>query len=333
MTPHSDSRAPAGPPRAIAAGMDIGGTAAKVGLWDCAGTPLAERWIDTTASPGPAAVLTQFAGAVAALRAEWPGSVLRGVGIACAGFVDAATGIVEDSPNLPGFRGAPLAALAREAFPGVALAVDNDANACAFAEVTAGAARGARHVLCVTWGTGIGGAVVLEGALWRGGRGAAGEIGHMAIALRDGAPCACGRRGCIESVCSSAALLAAARAAGVTGDGGAPPRTVEELAACAHAGDAAARAILQHAAESLGEAIGGAINLLDIDCCVLGGGIARAGALVFDGVRAGIAARAVTAAGRATPVLEAAWGVSAGWIGAALLACAAAEARSGALRT
>lgn len=321
------SDAPMMRPRVVTAGMDIGGTRAKVGLWDCAGIPMAEAWIDTASAPAPAAVITQFVQTIAALRHQTrtPPSELRGVGIACAGYVEAVAGVVEDSPNLPNFRGAPLAALARAAFPGLPLAVDNDANACAFAEVAAGAARHARHVLCVTWGTGIGGALVFNGALWRGTHGFAGEIGHMAVATLQGPRCACGRRGCVESFCSSAALLAAAHAARIRNVLGNAPGTVEELAACARAGDAGARAILRAAGETLGEAIGSVINLLDIDCCVIGGGVARAGDLVLDAVRAGVAGRAVTAAGARTPIVEAAWGARAGWIGAALLACAVAD--------
>ena len=123
----------------LTAGLDIGGTRAKVGLWDCTrGRVLTRAWIDTVATPDPAAVLHRFAAAIAQLCAieGIPASGVCGVGIACAGFVDAATGTVQESPNLPAFRGAPLAAMARALFPDVLVALDNDANACAVASIS-----------------------------------------------------------------------------------------------------------------------------------------------------------------------------------------------------
>ncbi len=309
---------------AVVAGLDIGGTRAKFGLWDVvAGAPRGDAWIDTVATPEPAAVVRQFAAALAVLQAANGVPTLRGVGIACAGYVDAARGVVQDSPNLPGFRDAPLADLARAAFPGLRCVIDNDANACGFAEARAGAARDVRSALCVTWGTGIGGALVLDGQLWRGRHGFAGEIGHTSCAPAAGVRCACGRDGCVEAAVSSARLVALAAARGVTDDDGAAPRTVEALAACATRGDTTAAAILHDAGVILGDAIGNVIDLLDIECCVVGGGVAHAGDVVFAGIREGLAARAVTAEGRATPVRPARFGAHAGWIGAALLAAEA----------
>ena len=184
---------------------------------------------------------------------------VEAVGVGFPGLVDHARGLVRSSVMLDGWSEVPLAALLEERL-GIPCAVDNDVNAAALWEQRC---RGARDMLFVAVGTGIGGALVLDGRLHRGAGGLAGEIGHVRVS-RDGPPCDCGRRGCVNRHASGAAIEAAA---------GLSPGALRDGAAWS---DQLERA-LEVVVAALGAAIGDALNLLDVPLVVLGGGVAELG--------------------------------------------------------
>ncbi len=302
--------------------VDCGGTNLTFGRGD---SPTAIRAAGVVPTPREtAAISAAVAGAVAPLI---DGSVTA-IGVGSAGLVDHAAGTLVWSPHSAGgpVRLGPEVAAAT----GLPVVVDNDANLAALAEARLGVATGYRMVLLVALGTGIGGGLVVEGAVERG-RGFLGEIGHMAMDP-SGPVCACGRRGCWEALVSGTSLGRAAREA-VRADpagavaraaAGGPPRG-EHLSAAAREGDPAARAALAEAGAWLGRGLANLVAVLDPDVIVLGGGAAAAGEALLGPARSALAA-AVGAAGyrAATPVVAARFGSRAGLVGAAL---AAEEAR------
>jgi glucokinase len=314
-------------PDALCLGVDLGGTSAKIGLVDGAGRVIARGQVATELDRTWQETLAAILAGVRATLGDAGYDLARasGVGFACAGFLDAGSGVLRSSPNLPAFVNVPLRDALHAAL-GRPVVVENDANAFAFAEWILGAARDAHHAVFVTLGTGVGGGLVLNGALHRGAHGYAGEIGHTQYA--PGGPlCACGRLGCVEAYLGSARLLARARE--LRGEGGTAvrgrtdaPSSVAGLAREAERGDAIAREVFAEAGEVLGSALANLVNLLDVECVVIGGGVSGAGAPLFDAVRDALRRRAVTADGAATPVRRAALGADAGMIGAAILALA-----------
>ncbi|HEY0397922.1 MAG TPA: ROK family protein, partial [Acidimicrobiia bacterium] len=188
----------------LTAGVDIGGTKLLAVAATEKGEIVAERRQPT--ADGPEAVLAAITAVVAELLADQPDIAAVGVGLP--GLVDLA-GVVHYAPNLPGFVGVAAQARLAAVCP-VPVVVDNDANVAALAEVLHGAGRGHREVLMVTLGTGIGGGLVINGAVNRGGSGFAAEIGHFTVD-RDGPLCACGGRGHWEALGSGTALGRRAR--------------------------------------------------------------------------------------------------------------------------
>jgi glucokinase len=188
-------------------GLDVGGTKIAAVVADGPGDILAKIRRPTPAALGPDAIvaemtdmLTEVAGAV-----EIGPLDAAALGVSFGGPYDPVRGVVRDIPNLPDWGGVPLLRLLSDALPGVALAIDNDANAAALAEWRFGAGQGAEHMLYLTMGTGIGGGIVSDGRLYRGLRNAGGEVGHTVL-VPDGAECGCGHRGCLEAYASGPAI-------------------------------------------------------------------------------------------------------------------------------
>jgi glucokinase len=222
-------------------GLDLGGTKLLACVVDDRGSVALRRRVPTGRSFGPDEALAAIAQLVNDVRdARGTLGRLDAIGLGFPGLVDHARGVVRSSIMLDGWCDVPLAARVEE-LTGVPCAIDNDANAAALCELDR---RRVRDMLFVAVGTGIGGALVLGGRLWRGAGGFAGELGHVAID-RGGPPCACGRRGCVHLYASGAAIEAGA--------------TVDD------------------AADALGAAIGSALDLLDVPLVVLGGGVAELG--------------------------------------------------------
>lgn len=258
-----------------AVGVDLGGTKIAVALVADDHQVLERARVPTP--EGPDAVLDAV---VAAVRELDAGDAPVGVGVP--GPVR--DGVLETAPNLAGFS-APVPVRDRLASAlGVAVVVENDANAGAVGEWVAGAGRGARFLLGVWLGTGIGGGLVIDGRPYRGAFGGAGELGHMCV-RQGGALCGCGRRGCIEAYAGRARMEEVVRTAAAKGrhtglldlavEKGRDRITSGVWRDALEQGDELASAVLDEAVAALGAGVGAAINLLDLDTVVVGGGLAE----------------------------------------------------------
>lgn len=264
-------------------GIDLGGTKIQAVVVDDRNAVLGEARHPTPTNGGPPDVAAAIAAALreAAGAAGLAPEALAGVGIGSPGAIDAAAGTVTSARNLPGWEGSfPLATVVREAL-GTRVVLGNDVQVATDAEVALGAARGSRSLLGVFWGTGVGGGIVLDGRPWLG-RGAAGEIGHMVV-VRDGRRCPCGRRGCMEAYSGRAAMEARARHRHKQGEKTVLFKLMREhertrltsgiwARALAH-GDALAIELIEEAVAALGAGVASAVNLLDVETVVIGGGL------------------------------------------------------------
>ncbi len=303
-------------------GADTGGTGIKFVITDEAGALIKQGEVPTDPHSVPLS-LERVADAVAAERPR-----LRGVGMACAGIIDPVAGTLGRSPNLPGWQNSPLSAMLGQAFDNLPVVLANDVNGALYGEFKHGAGRGFRDVIMIALGTGVGGGVVLDGELHVGRHHGAGEIGHT-ILDPDGPLCACGNKGCLEAFAGSVGLLARARAVAAELDAGTPfarqvadkgrGLTTLDLACLAEGGDATAREVFAWAGRHLGQAVGNLINILDPDCVIIGGGVARAGELILGPCREMVPRVVLGAEAATTPVVPAELGNLAASFGAATL--------------
>ncbi len=300
----------------LGVGLDIGGTRIKGGLVTAAGEVRARGLVAVGGERGHTSVLDQAAALVEELRrgAEAP---LQRVGLAVAGVLDRASGLVRESPNFPAWRDV---ALGREleARIGLPVSLDNDANAVILGEALAGAGRGASSLFGLTLGTGVGGGIVLDGELWRGERGMAGELGHL-IVDPAGPVCGCGGRGCLEQYAGSLGLRR--RLEGRGGEHGAlagHPDAPRLLAERAREGDAFACELWADAGRALGLAIAGLVHALDVQRVVLAGGLSGAADLFLPDLERTLEERMFSSMREGLEVVVGTLGEDAGVIGAAL---------------
>ncbi len=278
-------------------GIDLGGTEIKAAVLDHGG---AVRWtaeVETRAAEGRDAVLDRIVQLVAAARQEVTPARIERLGIAIPGVVDSAAGRIELLTNLTNDWNGFLVQDALHERTGLDVYLLNDVRAATLAEHTMGAGRAYSDFICIAVGTGVGGGLILNGSLFTGSRGAAGEIGHMTV-VADGDRCTCGNDGCLETVAAAPALVRAAHAAIAGGDSQLRellPADVTPLAIAraAEQGSAAAQAIYGRAGTVIGRALAGLICVLNPQAIVVGGGVARAGNLLIDPIRAEIARRTI----------------------------------------
>ncbi|MDG1818024.1 MAG: ROK family glucokinase [Aquiluna sp.] len=274
----------------LSIGIDIGGTKVLGALVDTSGTVTLEKRI-----PSPAQDPDQMVEVVASLiteLADAAGQELEAVGVAAAGFIDATGSTVLYAPNLK-WRNEPLRERLEQRTK-LAVVIENDANAAGWAEFRFGAGQGTKDMAMLTLGTGVGGAIISDGQLRRGGFGIAGELGHIRV-VRDGRPCGCGRKGCVEQYASGTALLNAAKALVASNDPAAAmlaelspsaeQLTGQHIAQALLAGDSGARALIEDLGQYLGEAMGSITEALDPEVYVIGGGLSEAGELVLEPIR------------------------------------------------
>jgi glucokinase len=267
-----------------AAGIDLGGTKVQGVVVDQDGGRVGEARGRTPTAGGPAAVVAEIATVVkaAARDAKMSARKLAGVGIGTPGLVDPATGQVSGAANLPGFEEpVPLEALVADAL-GAEVRVGNDVSVATVAEHRLGAGRGFDDLLVVFAGSGVGGGLVLGGRLWSGTHGGAGEIGHMVV-VEDGDVCSCGRRGCMEAYAGRNAMERKARADAAAGRPtellaiqerqGRPRMTSGVWKAALDAGDPLAHELIERAVQALATAIASAVNLVDVQAVLIGGGL------------------------------------------------------------
>ena len=301
-------------------GVDVGGTKCLAVALE-SGRIVGERRVPTPV--GEESVLDAIASAATAVAGE---SQILGVGVGVPGLVDR-NGVLRFAPNLPGVNDLAIRA-ELEARLGLPVKVDNDATCAAWGERQLGAAQGYDDVVLVTLGTGIGGGIVAGGRLVRGANGFAGEIGHMVIAA-NGSPCPCGQRGCWERYASGGGLgrlgqqaAAEGRAARVLARAGGDLELVrgEHVTVAAAEGDAGAQAVMAELGWWVAQGLANLANVFDPEAFVLGGGLAEAGELLLDPVRAAFTGL-LTGASYRPPVaiVPATLGEHAGAIGAACL--------------
>jgi len=272
----------------------------------------------------PAGVLALLEAELESALAACPEAGAIGLGVPCT--IDRAGGLCVSAVNLP-LIDVPIRDRIAARF-GLPVAMDNDANVAAIAEARIGAARGARNVVLLTIGTGIGGGLIIDGRPYRGANGAGAELGHVVVDI-DGPPCQgnCPNRGCIEAIASGTALAAeAARAAAAAPESELARAAADGAAldgrlvtALARDGEPESVAVLGTIGRRLGVALSGLANIFDPDAIVVGGGVMAAGELLLGPAREELRARALPPQ-NATPVLAAALGPDAGMIGAAILA-------------
>jgi glucokinase len=304
--------------------LDIGGTKLAAGVIATNGDLLAELACPTEALALPTEVLAPlFALAEQVLsQAGLSYPDLCGLGVSFGGPVDFPSGMTVTCHHLPGWEGISLRDLVAE-HTGLPVVLDNDANAAALGETVFGAAKGCEQVLYVTVSTGIGAGLVLSGRIHRGANSMAGELGHTLVAP-DGPECACGRRGCLEAVAAGPAIARAAREA-LAGDEPSSLRslaldrlTAKDVAEAAPTDPLAAR-ILQHTGEYLGLALAAAINLVNPEIVVIGGGVSQAGDCLFIPLRDALLLHTVPESTRELRVVPAALGAQSALFGAAAL--------------
>jgi glucokinase len=265
-------------------GVDIGGTKIATGLVDEDASVLTSRTTPTRASEGFALSIEQVWSAI-------DQSITRDVcaiGICAPGPLNPKTGIIMNPPNLPGWRDVSLVEMAAARYK-LPVTLENDCNAAGLAEVRRGAARGLSNVFYAAIGTGIGAAIIIDGKIYRGKNGMAGEAGHMSIDYLSSTICGCGTPGCIEALASGTAIDR-------------------------HAID------LDQLAERLSAWLGGIVSLLDPEKIVIGGGVAQTNGPLFEKLRAQVPMRTVNPFAKSIPIVPAHFGAQAGIVGAALIA-------------
>lgn len=319
----------------FALGVDIGGTKVAAGLVDAEGTILFQTRVAMpargSAAEGFGAVQSVIEAVFAARREAR--SSLTGIGICAPGPLDPLTGVILNPPNVPCWRNFPLAAEVQRVF-GLTARVDNDGNAAALAEAIWGAGVGYRNVFYATLGTGIGTGIVFDRKIYHGRTGSAAEGGHVTIDY-NGPKCGCGKRGCIEALCSGPAIARRARerlaASHRVGSGQAESKlmalaggnvdnvTAEIVADAFRQGDLLATDVLRETADFLVIWAGNIIDLLEPDVFVFGGGVAQLMSGFFGRIREQLPKWCVNQRSAEMPMVLAKYGADAGIAGAAAL--------------
>lgn len=303
----------------LVAALDIGGTKIAGALVDGHGTIAVRAQRPTPAQEDGETVMRAVEEVVQELASSPLWGQVTTLGIGSAGPVDASAGTV--SPvNVPGWRGYPLVRRVREATGGLPVELIGDGVAITAAEHWLGAAQGHDNALCMVVSTGVGGGLVLGGRLHPGPTGNAGHIGHISVDL-DGDLCPCGARGCVERIASGPNIARRALDAGWR-PGPDGDTSAAAVAAAAREGDPVAVASFERAARALAAGIAATATLVEIDIAVIGGGVGKAGDVLFTPLRKALADYATLSFVQRLTVAPARMGTDAGLVGAAAAALA-----------
>jgi glucokinase len=321
----------------FAIGVDLGGTNLRIAAVEETGRIMETITTGTEVSRGRDKVIAEMCEAIRTLSRKFLDTgTLMGVGIGVPGIIDMSTGMLRESPNLPGWHDYPVREeIERRLHSRVIL--ENDANAAALGEFWMGAARDVDDMCMFTLGTGVGGGIVLNGRIWHGMTGMAGELGHITF-VPNGAQCGCGNKGCLEQYASATAIKRMAMEAVA---GGKAPEltkamkqnvelTSQHIFQLAMSGDKPAKQVFERVGEALGTAVAGFINALNLPMYVIGGGVssgwdAFAPSMMATVRRASFVYQATsdsdkkTKSGRTTVITRARLGGDAGLLGAARL--------------
>jgi glucokinase len=268
-------------------GIDLGGTNLRAAAIDQSGKMLAKVSGSTPMGAGPEPVVDDMARSVETLRTQFGRDALAGIGAGVPGNIDMEKGVIVGWGNMPVFNGYPM----RDALSGrlgTRVILENDANAAALGEHWIGAGRGARDLILMTLGTGVGGGIISEGRIVHGQIGMAGELGHITVSP-NGNPCGCGNRGCLEKHASATAVSAMARLLGLGHD-----LSSEQVYTLAAQGNERAREIFRVMGEALGIALAALINIFNFPLYLLGGGVVAAWDLFAPAMLAEVERRSFT---------------------------------------
>jgi glucokinase len=265
-------------------GLDIGGTKCSVVLGDSSFSIKRKIVFDTRTERGYKAILDEFMKHIDSILAHYPINQIKGIGISCGGPLDSVKGMIYSPPNLPGWDNVPIVDIFRERYR-VETAVQNDANACALAEWMMGAGKGTRNMVFLTFGTGMGAGLIINGKIYAGTNDLGGEVGH--IRLADDGPVGFGKAGSFEGFCSGGGIAQLARSViGEKMKNSIPvpfcpePGMIDSIdaravAAAANTGDTVALEIIRISAEYLGKGLAILIDILNPECIVIGSIYAR----------------------------------------------------------
>jgi glucokinase len=299
--------------------MNVSGSSVRAALVDDGGRIIQRHEAQITSDN----IVPQLATIAGDLRPAL-GTVVA-LGVAIPGLVNRQTDRVVDSRDLPSTMVEDLHGQLTRA-TGLRVELENDANAAAYGEYKAGAGRGSRNLFYMMIGNGIGGAIILDGKLWTGASGFAGEVGHITIDT-EGLPCVCGNTGCLETVASAPSIVRRARERLNRDSTSSLSRlsfnkdfTAEDVAHEAREGDDFAAMMIERTGKYIGTGVASVINLLNIERIVLGGGVMDAGPIILNPVIQEVKRRAFQPCFEATQIVAAQLGLDAAPIGAAMLA-------------
>ncbi len=307
-------------------GVDIGGTNIKIALVDREGKIVYSNTTPTRAEMGYEYTINNIKQAIKDLMKETneDKNSIEAIGFGFPGQIDYVEGKVLILPNLPGWVNVPFRKIMEEEFD-IPTYLDNDVRCAALGELNYGAGIGAKNLICITVGTGIGSGIILNGKLVRGASNVAGEIGHIKMTMEDGPLCGCGDYGCFEAYASGPNIVAMAKEY-LKGGKSAKFKELatEELspyvvAQAALQGDVVAIQIFKKMGEIIGLGLTSVINLLNPEKIIIGGGVADAGDIFFDPLKDTVARRAMPIQREAVEIVHAKLGNTAGVIGASLL--------------
>jgi len=306
--------------------VDLGGTKIIAAVVKPSGELVSRHYCFTLASEGPEAVIERLLSSIgeAMAKAGLKSAELGGIGVAAAGIIDSDRGIVTTSPNLPGWHDVPIRDVVAERF-GMSTYVINDASAAALGEYCFGAGRGMRNLIYLTVSTGIGGGIIIDGKLYLGTDGCAGELGHMII--EPGGPrCSCGNLGCLEALASGSAMAREALArlcrdepSSITEltQGRLENISAEVIATAARQDDKLAREVITTAAGYLGIGLVNLVNIFNPEVIAIGGGVSKMGNMLLEPARRVVKERAFKLPSQRVRIVRARLGSNAEMIGAA----------------
>ena len=314
--------------------VDIGGTKVATGLVAPGGNVLFSARTAMVANRSAAEGLAAVRGAIDAVIEGRRGKAIRAIGVSVPGWIDSKTGTVLSAANLACWRDFPLAREIEKQYR-IPVRVANDAKAAALAEAAWGVGRGYRNVFYATLGTGVGTGLVIDGEIYSGRRGAAGEGGHTTIDFR-GPVCACGKRGCAEMYVSGTAIARCARERMSSGTGkdslilklaggNATKVTAETVVKAAKDGDVLAKQVLANMIEHLAIWLGNIMDLLEPDVIIIGGGLAGLAISFLPDIRRHLERWACSPGNQQTPIVKAFYGAESALVGAGALWLSPAE--------
>jgi glucokinase len=291
-------------------GIDIGGTSIKAARVTTLGAVA-----ETAKAPTPSDDLDTLIATIATLVSRLQGdSSVAGIGVGIPGLRNIQTGVIQTAPHIPSIRNVNLEELLQQKLA-IPVITENDANAGAYGEWCCGAGKGLQHMAYITLGTGLGCGLILSEALFRGGSGYAGELGHTVLEP-GGRKCDCGATGCIETRVSGPGIVQTAVEKKVGGD----ISTADAIYTAALSGNEGAKTVFEETGRYLGMVCANLINLLNPQAIVIGGGVMASGDLLLSPARKEVERRAFPSSARDCPIVQSQLWPDAGAIGAAMLA-------------